>query len=104
MTQALSNPTTTPAPAAIEELRGAVKGSVVIAGDEGYESAARIWNGAHDGRRPAVVVACSGAADVLAAVGFARAYELPIAVRGGGHSVAGFSTVDDGIVIDLVGR
>ncbi len=101
MTQALSNPTTTPAPAAIEELRGAVKGSVVIAGDEGYESAARIWNGAHDDRRPAVVVACSGAADVLAAVAFARAYELPIAVRGGGHSVAGFSTVEDGIVIDL---
>src|SRR5262249_44008309 len=67
----------------------------------GYGAAARIWNGAHDGRRPALVVSCSGAADVLVAVAFARDYELPIAVRGGGHSLAGFSTCDDGIVIDL---
>ena len=56
---------------------------------------------AHDGRRPALVVRCTGAADVIAAVGFARSNDLPIAVRGGGHSIAGFSTCDDGIVIDL---
>src|SRR4051812_46364815 len=48
-----------------------------------------------------MVVRCRGTADVIAAVGFARANDLAIAVRGGGHSVAGFSTVDDGIVIDL---
>jgi FAD/FMN-containing dehydrogenase len=48
-----------------------------------------------------MIVRCEGAADVIAAVGFARANDLPIAVRGGGHSIAGFSTVDDGIVIDL---
>ncbi|HSP71668.1 MAG TPA: FAD-binding oxidoreductase [Gaiellaceae bacterium] len=69
--------------------------------DDGYAEACRIWNGAHDGHRPALVVRCTGAADVIAAVGFARSNDLTIAVRGGGHSVAGFSTCDDGIVIDL---
>ena len=103
MTSTQSNPNLakTVAPPAIEELRGAIRGSVLVPGDPGYEDAARIWNGAHDGRRPALVVSCSGAADVLTAVAFARDYEVPIAVRGGGHSVAGFSTSDDAIVIDL---
>jgi FAD/FMN-containing dehydrogenase len=61
----------------------------------------RIWNGAFDDRRPAAIVSCSGAADVIAAVGFARSNGLPLAVRGGGHSIPGFSTVDDGLVVDL---
>jgi FAD/FMN-containing dehydrogenase len=87
--------------ATIQELREAVRGETLVRGDEGYEEACRVWNGMHDDRRPALVVRCSGAADVMAAVGFARANELPIAVRGGGHSIAGFSTTDDGIVIDL---
>src|SRR5437762_11147731 len=87
--------------ATLQELRDAVQGQVVTPGDEGYEEASRIWNGDHDGRRPALVVRCTGAADVIAAVGFARSNDLPIAVRGGGHSIAGFSTVDDGLVIDL---
>src|SRR5690348_11291675 len=87
--------------ATVQELREAVRRDVVTPGDNGYEEACRIWNGAHDGRRPALIVRCTGAADVIAAVGFARSNDLTIAVRGGGHSVAGFSTVDDGIVIDL---
>jgi FAD/FMN-containing dehydrogenase len=87
--------------ATVQELREAVRGEIVIPGDDGYADACRIWNGAHDGRRPALVVRCTGAADVIAAVGFARGNSLTIAVRGGGHSVAGFSTCDDGIVIDL---
>ena len=87
--------------ATIQELRQAVRGEILTPGDDGYAEASRIWNGAHDGHTPALVVRCTGAADVIAAVGFARSNDLTIAVRGGGHSVAGFSTVDDGIVIDL---
>jgi FAD/FMN-containing dehydrogenase len=87
--------------ATVQELREAIRGEIVTSADDGYADASRIWNGAHDGHRPALVVRCNGASDVIAAVGFARSNDLPIAVRGGGHSVAGFSTVDDGIVIDL---
>src|SRR6266508_666725 len=87
--------------ATVQELREAVRGEIVTPGDDAYAEARRIWNGAHDGRRPALVVRCKGPADVIGAVGFARSNDLTIAVRGGGHSVAGFSTSDGGIVIDL---
>ena len=87
--------------ATIQELRESVRGEILAPDTDGYEEACRVWNGAHDGRRPALVVRCTGAADVIAAVGFARSNDLPLAVRGGGHSIAGFSTCDDGIVIDL---
>src|SRR5438270_1831968 len=87
--------------ATVQELREAIRGSVVRPDDDAYAEACRIWNGAFDGRRPAVIVRCSGAADVIAAVGFARSNDLAIAVRGGAHSIAGFSSCDDGIVIDL---
>jgi FAD/FMN-containing dehydrogenase len=87
--------------ATIQELRAAVKGQIITPDDDGYSEASSVWNGVHDNRRPALIVRCTGAADVIAAVGFARSNGLTIAVRGGGHSVAGFSTSDDGIVIDL---
>jgi FAD/FMN-containing dehydrogenase len=87
--------------ATIQELRDAVRGEIVTPKDPGYSEASRIWNAAHDGHQPALVVRCQGAADVIAAVGFARSNDLPIAVRGGGHSIAGFSTCDGGVVIDL---
>jgi FAD/FMN-containing dehydrogenase len=87
--------------ATIQELRAAVKGQIFTPDDDGYAEAAAIWNGAHDDSRPAIVVRCTGAADVITAVGFARSTGQTIAVRGGGHSIAGFSTCDDGIVIDL---
>jgi FAD/FMN-containing dehydrogenase len=87
--------------ATVQELRAAVTGQVITPADEGYTEASAVWNGAHDGHRPALVVRCTGAADVIAAVGFGRSTGLTIAVRGGGHSIAGFSTTDDGIVIDL---
>jgi FAD/FMN-containing dehydrogenase len=87
--------------ATVQELREAVRGEVLTPEDAGYAEEAPIWNGMHDGRRPALIVRCTGAADVIAAVGFARSNDLTVAVRGGGHSVAGFSTCDDGLVIDL---
>lgn len=87
--------------ATLQELREAIRGEVVLPDDEAYAEASRIWNGAHDGREPAVIVRCAGTADVIAAVGFARSNGLTIAVRGGGHSIPGFSTCDGGVVIDL---
>jgi FAD/FMN-containing dehydrogenase len=87
--------------ATIQEFRESVQGEIILPGDTGYDDAARIWNGVHDDLRPALIVRCASVADVIAAVGFARSRGLTIAVRGGGHSVAGFSTTDGGIVIDL---
>jgi FAD/FMN-containing dehydrogenase len=87
--------------ATVQELRDATRGEVLTPTDEGYAEACEVWNGTHAGRRPAVIVRANGPADVIAAVGFARSNDLTIAVRGGGHSVAGFSTVDGGMVIDL---
>jgi FAD/FMN-containing dehydrogenase len=65
-----------------------------------YDTARAVWNGAID-RHPRLIARCSGTADVAAAVRFARAHDLDIAVRGGGHNVAGTAVCDDGIVIDL---
>ncbi|MBI2169569.1 MAG: FAD-binding oxidoreductase [Actinobacteria bacterium] len=65
-----------------------------------YDTARAVWNGTID-RRPRLIARCSGAADAAAAVRFARDHDLEIAVRGGGHGVAGAAVCDDGIVIDL---
>jgi FAD/FMN-containing dehydrogenase len=86
--------------ATIEELRQSVRGTVIGPGDAGYDAARAVWNGMID-RRPALVVRCNESADVVAAVRFARSQDLEIAVRGGGHSLPGFSTSDGGLVIDL---
>jgi FAD/FMN-containing dehydrogenase len=85
---------------AVEELRGRVRGRIIRPGDEPYEQRRRVWNGMID-RRPALIVECTGTADVAAAVGFARDRNLPISVRGGGHNVAGTAVIDHGVVIDL---
>jgi FAD/FMN-containing dehydrogenase len=75
-------------------------GDVVLPGDPEYDAARVVWNGMVD-RRPGVVVRPTGSADVISAVRFAREHDLVIAVRGGGHSISGQSTCDDGVVIDL---
>ena len=77
-------------------------GAVQAPGDDGYDAARRIWNGDID-RHPAVIARCTGAADVVAAVRHARARGLPIAIRGGGHAVAGHAVCDGGVVVDLSG-
>ncbi|MGH8251609.1 MAG: FAD-binding oxidoreductase [Steroidobacteraceae bacterium] len=76
------------------------RGRLITADDADYDTARAVWNGAVD-RRPRLIARCSGTADVAAAVHFARSHDLEIAVRGGGHNVAGTAVVDDGIVIDL---
>ena len=76
------------------------RGDVIAPDHDGYDDARAIWNGAVD-RRPRLIAGCSGTADVAAAVRFARDRGLEIAVRGGGHNVAGTAVCDDGIVIDL---
>ena len=81
-------------------LQDAVRGQVILPGHEDYDQARRVWNGAID-RHPAMVVRCAGVADVLASVRYAREHDLLMAVRGGGHNVAGSGTCDDGMVIDL---
>jgi FAD/FMN-containing dehydrogenase len=77
-------------------------GEVVRPDDEGYDGARAVWNGMVD-RRPALIVRPTSADDVALAVRYGREQALPIAVRGGGHSIPGLSTCDDGIVIDLSG-
>ena len=84
----------------IDELRERFRGPVIARGDEGYDAAAAVWNGSIR-RRPAIVARCTGPADVVAAIEFARRHHLPIAVRGGGHNIAGNATCDDGLVVDL---
>jgi FAD/FMN-containing dehydrogenase len=84
----------------IDDLRAQMAGTVLSPPDAGYEDARRVHNGLID-RRPAVVARCHGTADVQAAVRFARERGLEIAVRGGGHNVAGNAVCDGGLVIDL---
>lgn len=86
--------------ATLEELKQSLRGQLVRPGDEGYDGARAIWNAAHD-KRPALIARCSGPADVMRAVEFARSQNLVVAVRGGGHSTPGFSTCEGGLVIDL---
>jgi len=86
--------------AALADLARDFRGELIRPGDPPYEAARRVWNGAID-RRPALVARCTGVADVRAAVRFARERDLLVAVRGGGHNVAGTATCDGGIVIDL---
>jgi FAD/FMN-containing dehydrogenase len=87
-------------PGDIEELRARLRGALLLAGEQGYDSARTLWNRAFD-RKPALIARCAGAADVTAAVNFARAQGLLTAVRGGGHSLSGQSTCDGGLLIDL---
>ena len=86
--------------AELEVLRERFRGQLLRPGDDGYDETRAIWNGAID-RRPALIARCTGIADVCAAVRFARERDLLVAVRGGGHGVAGQAVCDDGLMIDL---
>jgi UDP-N-acetylenolpyruvoylglucosamine reductase len=81
-------------------LRTTLRGELIQPGDETYDALRAVYNSMID-RRPRLIARCVNAADVITVVNFARAHELALAVRGGGHNVAGFGVCDDGLVIDL---
>ncbi len=87
-------------PTAVADFADKLCGELIQPGDPNYDEARKVYNGMID-RRPALIVCCADAADVMTAVNFARENDLLVAVRGGGHHGAGLGVCDDGIVIDL---
>lgn len=86
--------------AAVEQLRSKLRGRLLQPGDDAYDTTRAIWNGMID-KRPALIAQCTGVADVIGAVNFARDNGLLVAVRGGGHNWAGLAACDGGILVDL---
>ena len=84
----------------IEEFKGGFQGEIVLPGDGAYDGARQIWNAMID-KRPAIIARCATTADVVRGVNFARDNRLLLAVRGGGHHIAGNALCNDGLVIDL---
>jgi FAD/FMN-containing dehydrogenase len=87
---------------AVEDLRRKLGGRLLCAGEDGYESARRVWNGMVD-KRPALIAGCAIVQDAVACINFARDYEVLLSVRGGGHNYAGKAVCDGGLVADLSG-
>ena len=83
----------------VEDFRRSLRGLLLTRDDEGYDIARKIWNGAFD-RHPALIARCTGASDVVHAVNFARAHNLLVAVRGGGHSLSGQSVCEGGLMVE----
>jgi FAD/FMN-containing dehydrogenase len=81
-------------------LESLFSGDLIRPGDDGYDRARKVWNGDID-RRPALIARCTGARDVKVALAHAQEHDLEVAVRGGGHSPAGYSCCDSGLVIDV---
>jgi FAD/FMN-containing dehydrogenase len=86
--------------AVVEALEAGLRGALLRPGDGDYDAARALWNAMHD-RHPALIVRCAGVADVMTAVNFARTHGIPVAVRGGGHNVAGTGSCDGGLMLDL---
>jgi FAD/FMN-containing dehydrogenase len=87
-------------PSSLEDLGRGLRGRALAPGDPGYDDARQVWNGAID-RRPAVIAMCQDVADVRRSLRYAREHDLTVAVRGGGHSVAGHGVCEGGLVIHL---
>jgi len=85
---------------ALDALRSGLGGAVLLPGEDGYDRARAVWNAMID-RRPSVIVRPKGVADVIATVNFARDHGLPVAIKGGGHNVAGHGVCDGGLMLDL---
>src|SRR5262245_5649097 len=84
----------------IDGLRAAMRGDVILPGDAAYDEARKVWNGDVD-RRPAAIARCAGVPDVQAAIAFAQAAGVRLAVKGGGHSIPGHSIADGALMLDL---
>ncbi len=84
----------------LEDFETRLHGALIQPQDDAYDEARSVYNAMHD-RRPALIVQATGVADVMSAVDFARKHDLLLSIRGGGHSVPGFGTCDDGLVLDL---
>ena len=82
------------------DLRGRVRGSLLVPAEPGYDEARSIWNAMID-RRPALIVRCLGVADVMACVDVARRRGVPICIKGGGHNIAGLAVQDGGLLLDM---
>ena len=88
--------------AVVDEFRLALRGDLLQPGDSAYDTTRKVWNEMVD-KRPALIVRCKGVADVIAGVRFARRHDLTLAVRGGGHNVAGNAVCDNGLMLDCSG-
>jgi FAD/FMN-containing dehydrogenase len=84
----------------VDAFRSTLRGTLLRQGEPGYDEARRIWNAMID-KHPAAIVRCAGAADVRASLNFARDHGWPLAIRAGGHNIAGSALCDDGLVVDL---
>ena len=86
--------------AVVAELRESLRGELLYPSDAGYNEARSIWNAMFD-KRPALIVRCAGVSDIISSVNFARTNSIPVAVRGGGHNVAGSGACDGGFMLDM---
>ena len=86
--------------AAVKDFQKSLHGQMVLPGYDNYDAVRSVWNGMID-KRPGIIARCAGASDVLTSVNFARANNLLVAVRGGGHSISGKSVCEGGLLIDL---
>jgi FAD/FMN-containing dehydrogenase len=84
----------------VDGFRARLRGPLLLADDPGYPDARTVWNAMID-RRPALVVRCAGVADIVAGVNFAREHGIVLAIKGGGHNIAGLGTCDGGLLLDL---
>ena len=84
----------------VDDFKTRVRGDVVFPGDLAYEEARSVWNATID-RRPAIIVRCLGAADVIATVKFAREHRVALSIKGGGHNIAGLAVCDGGVMLDM---
>jgi FAD/FMN-containing dehydrogenase len=83
-----------------DAFRRRLRGSLLLPGDPGFDTARALWNAMID-RRPALIARCAGPEDVISSLAFAREHDMPVSIRGGGHNVAGNALVDGGLTIDL---